>query len=103
MIKVSVMYANEEGKEFDMDYYCKRHMPIVQEKICKALLKLEIDEGLGGGAPGAPASYIAMGHFYFDSVESFQTIFAPHADDIMADIPNYTDIEPSIQVSEVKI
>jgi hypothetical protein len=24
MIKVSVMYANEEGKEFDMDYYCKK-------------------------------------------------------------------------------
>ena len=74
-----------------------------RKKICKALLKLEIDEGLGGGASGAPASYIAMGHLYFNSVESFQTIFAPHADDIMADIPNYTDIEPSIQVSEVKI
>jgi hypothetical protein len=36
-------------------------------------------------------------------VESFQTIFAPQVDGIMADIPNYTDIEPSIQVSEVKI
>jgi uncharacterized protein (TIGR02118 family) len=64
---------------------------------------LEIDEGLGGGAPGVPASYIAMGHLYFNSVESFQTIFAPQVDGIMADIPNYTDIEPSIQVSEVKI
>ena len=29
MIKVSVMYVNEEGKEFDMDYYCKSHMPMV--------------------------------------------------------------------------
>jgi uncharacterized protein (TIGR02118 family) len=44
-----------------------------------------------------------MGHIYFDSVEAFQTAFGPHAETIMADIPNYTDIEPTLQISEVKI
>jgi len=44
-----------------------------------------------------------MGHLYCDSVEAFQTAFAPHAQTIMADIPNYTDIQPTIQISEVKI
>lgn len=102
MIKVSVMYANEDGKKFDMDYYCNNHIPMVQEKLGAALLKAEVDEGLGGGAPDAPAAYVAMGHIYFESMDSFQTAFAPHAGEIMADIPNYTDIEPSIQVSEVK-
>lgn len=102
MIKVSVMYANEDGKKFDMDYYCNSHMPMVRAKLGAALLKVEVDEGMGGGAPGAPAAFIAMGHIYFESVESFQAAFGPHAGDIMADIPNYTDIEPSIQISEVK-
>ena len=44
-----------------------------------------------------------MGHLYCDSIAAFQTAFAPHAQTIMADIPNYTDIEPTIQISEVKI
>jgi len=44
-----------------------------------------------------------MGHLYFDTVEAFQAAFGPHADPIMADIPNYTDIQPTIQISEVKI
>lgn len=102
MIKVSVTCANEDGKNFDMDYYCNNLLPMVHEKLGDALLKSEVDEGIGGGLPGTPAAYVAIGHIYFDSVDSFQVAFAPHAGEIMADIPNYTDIEPSIQVSEVK-
>ena len=44
-----------------------------------------------------------MGHLYFDSVEAFQAAFGPHAETILADIPNYTNIQPVIQVSEVKM
>ena len=103
MIKVSVLYPNEEGKTFDMEYYCNRHIPMVQEKLGAACKGAAVEHGLGGARPGAPATYIAMGHLYFDSVEAFQTAFNPHAAEIMGDIPNYTDIEPAIQVSEVKI
>jgi len=44
-----------------------------------------------------------MGHLYFDSVEAFQAVFGPHAGPIMDDIPNYTNVQPTIQVSEVKL
>ncbi len=44
-----------------------------------------------------------MGHLYFDSVEAFQAVFGPHAGPIMGDIPNYTNVQPTIQVSEVKL
>ena len=44
-----------------------------------------------------------MGHLYFDSTDTFQTAFAPHAQAIMADIPNYTNTQPTIQISEVKM
>jgi len=36
-------------------------------------------------------------------VEAFQNAFAPHAAEILADIPNYTTIQPVIQFSEVKM
>jgi uncharacterized protein (TIGR02118 family) len=103
MIKVSVFYPNEEGKEFDMDYYCNKHIPMVQEKCGSACKGAAIDQGLGGSEPGLPATYVAMGHLLFDSVEGFQNAFGPHAETIMADIPNYTNIQPMIQISEVKM
>jgi len=36
-------------------------------------------------------------------VEDFQSAFGPHMEEIMGDIPNYTKIEPVIQISEVKL
>ena len=62
-----------------------------------------VDKGLAGGAPGAPATYVGMCHIFCDSVEAFQAGFGPHAKEIMADIPNYTDQSPVIQISEVVV
>ena len=103
MIKVSVLYPNSDGCKFDMSYYLDSHMPMVQAKLGAACKKMAVEQGLAGGAPGAPATYIAMGHLYFDSLEAFQQSFGPHAAVIMADIPNYTDTQPVIQISEVKL
>ena len=56
-----------------------------------------------GGIPGAPATYVGMCHIYADSVEAFQKGFGPHAQEIMGDIANYTDLSPVIQISEVVV
>lgn len=103
MIKVSVMYSNTPGARFDHAYYAYKHMPMVKNKLGAACRSYTVDKGLAGGAPGAPAPNVAMCHIFCDSVESFQAAFAPHAQEIMADIPNYTDIAPVIQISEVVV
>jgi uncharacterized protein (TIGR02118 family) len=103
MIKVSVFYPNNEGSKFDIDYYCNRHMPMVRQKLGTACKGAAVEQGIAGPTPGSRPAFIAMGHIYFDSVEAFQTAFGPHADAIMADIPNYTDIQPTLQISDVKI
>jgi uncharacterized protein (TIGR02118 family) len=76
---------------------------MVQEKLGGALKGVAAEQGIAGGQPGSPATYVAMGHMLFDSVEAFQNAFGPHAGAIMADIPNYTDVQPTIQISEVKM
>ena len=103
MIKVSVLYPNNEGSKFDMGYYLSTHIPMVQEKLGDACKNIAVEEGLGGAAPGTPATYVTMAHMLFDSVETFQGAFGPHAEAIMGDLPNFTDIEPTIQISAVKI
>jgi uncharacterized protein (TIGR02118 family) len=103
MIKVSVLYPNKPGARFDMDYYCNKHFPLVQARLGAACKSVAVEQGIAGGAPGTPAAFIAMGHLYCDSVEAFQAAFGPHAAEIMGDIPNYTDIEPTLQISDVKL
>ena len=59
--------------------------------------------GVPGAQPGSPPAYLAMGHLLFDSAEAFQQSFGPHAQAILGDIPNYTNTQPTIQISEVKM
>lgn len=103
MIKVSILYPNSEGSRFDIDYYCNRHIPMVREKLGVACKGVAVEQGLGGEEPGAPAPFSAMGHLLFDSIENFQAAFGPHAAAFMGDIPNYTDIQPVVQISSVKL
>lgn len=103
MIKVSVMYPNNEGSTFDMTYYCDTHIPMVRQKLRAALKGVSVEQGIGGAEPGSPAPYLALGHLLFESVEAFQTSFGPHAQEIEGDIPNYTNTQPTIQISEVKM
>ena len=101
MIKVSVMYPNTPGARFDHDYY--RDKPLVKARLGEACKYYTVDKGLAGGAPGTSAAYVGMCQIFCDSVESFQAGFGPHAAEITADIPNYTDIAPVIQISEVVV
>ena len=103
MIKLSAFYPNDEGNTFNMEYYCNKHIPMVQEKLGAACKGVAVEQGLGGAEPGSLATYFATGHLYFESVEAFQTAFEPHAETIMGDIPNYTNTQPVLQISEVKI
>jgi uncharacterized protein (TIGR02118 family) len=103
VIKVSVLYPNKEGSKFDLGYYLKSHIPMVQGKLGASLKGGNVDQGLSGPEPGSRATFIVMSHLLFESVEAFQSSFGPHADSIMADIPNYTDIQPIFQISEVQV
>ncbi len=101
MLKVSVFYPNGEGKNFNMNYYSNVHLPMVGELLGASLKSASVDGGLAGAEPGSTAPFLAMGHMYFDSLEDFQQSFGPHAEQIMGDVPNYTNTEPIIQISEV--
>lgn len=103
MIKVSVLYPNSDGCRFDAEYYCKKHMPMVKDFLGDACQGMAVEKGIAGDAAGSKPPYVAMGHLYFETVEAFQNAFGPHAPAIMADIPNYTNVQPLIQISEVLI
>jgi uncharacterized protein (TIGR02118 family) len=93
MIKLSVSYPSGDGTTFDHAYYAGTHVPLCISTFSPA--KTEIDKGIDGPS-------VAGVHFYFDSMEAMQSALGnPKMADVMADVANYTNIAPVMQVSEV--
>ncbi len=105
MVKISILYPNKKAGRFDVSYYIDKHMPMSIALLGghASFRGVSVELGLCGALPGADAAFVAMSHFLFDSAESFAAAFTPHADTLRGDMPNYTDIEPVIQVSQILI
>ncbi|MGA8621463.1 MAG: EthD family reductase [Candidatus Sulfotelmatobacter sp.] len=97
MQRVTVTYPNKSDAKFDFDYYMKKHIPFVAGLVGKSI---EVRRGIST-ATGSPAAFVCMATIPIDSVAAFQTIFSQHGAEILADIPNYTNIEPIVQFDEI--
>ena len=103
MIKVSLLYAAEDGKKFDMDYYANKHMPLVHQRLDPVgLIRSEVESGISSADPNAPAPFVAIGVLYFNSADEVHEGFKTHGREIMGDLPNFTDIAPQVQISEIQ-
>ncbi len=101
MIKVTVLYPNEEGKKFDHTYFSTTHFALVQKLLGPmGMVKNEQEKGVSGTDPNEPAPFIAVGHLHFNTTEEVHEAFKTHGGEIMGDIANYTDIKPTFQISE---
>ena len=101
MIRVTVSYPNEPGKKFDWDYCLNTHLPLVHEHLdSRGMTKVEVDKGISGPDPSAPPSFIAVAYLTFNTVDEVHEAFKAVGRPVMGDIPNYTDIKPTIDISE---
>jgi uncharacterized protein (TIGR02118 family) len=101
MFKVSVMYPNQPGARFDIDYYRTRHMELVTRHLKPfGLVRTEVLRGVSGGA-GQPAPYICIGGLYFETADGYERGIAASGGELRGDIPNFTDVAPVRQISEV--
>jgi uncharacterized protein (TIGR02118 family) len=93
MIRMSVLYPKTEGATFDHDYYANSHVPLALSTW--GIDSAEIDKGVNG-------PYEAAVHFTFADMDAMgAALGAPGTADVMADVANYTTIEPVIQTSEI--
>lgn len=102
MFKVAILYPNGEDKTFDMDYYEKKHMPMVAGFLGRNLKFYEIDKGIAGRTPNDKVPFVAIGYFYINDVAEYNKAIAQNRDAVISDIKNYTNIQPVVQISEIK-
>ncbi len=102
MFKVAILYPNGEDKTFDMDYYEKKHMPMVAGFLGKILKFYEIDKGIAGRTPNDKPPFLAIGYFYINDVAEYNKAIAQNRDAVINDFKNYTNIQPVVQINEIK-
>jgi len=103
MKKISVFYPYNKNAKFDINYYCNNHMPMVQKMLGDVCKGIAVDYGIGGGGPGEPPLFFAIGHILVESLEDFQKGIAENQEKLGADLSNYTTIPPQIQINEIKL
>jgi uncharacterized protein (TIGR02118 family) len=89
MIRLSVLYPETEGATFDHDYYRDVHIP-----LCLKAWQLdaaEVNKGISG-------PYVAAVHFLFESSDALDAAMASEGTGaVIADVANYTTIQPVMQ------
>ncbi|WIX32606.1 EthD family reductase [Salinicola sp. JS01] len=97
MIDVMVAYSNQDDLTFDDRYYLEQHVPMVKNLLGKhGLCYVRVHRGTDTSSP-----YYLIAHLGFDSPEAFETAFDIVGQQLMDDIPNFTDVEPLLQINEV--
>lgn len=92
----SVLYPRQADAKFDMDYYLKTHMPLV-EKHWKplGLEKWQVVDFEATDAAGDASPYVVGCYLTWTSKASQEAAApSPGTAEIMGDIPNFTNIKP---------
>jgi uncharacterized protein (TIGR02118 family) len=93
---VTVLYPNKAGARFDFVYYKEKHIPMVE-----GLLNTKIEVRKGIPSPGSPlVPFVCTASIHINSVDEFAAAMAKHGQQVLGDIPNYTDIQPIVQIEE---
>jgi uncharacterized protein (TIGR02118 family) len=101
MVRMSVYYPSQPDVTFDHAYYADAHRRMVEERLGPlGLHRVEIERG-DAGYGGGPAPYVAVGHLLFDSMDALQSAWAARGGEVVADVPNYTNAQPVVQISEI--
>ena len=102
MIRVTMLFPNDEGSKFDHEYYMNNHIPMVKGLLeSLGLVEMNVDKGISDTDPNAPPRFHVIAGIVFNTVEDVHNAFISAAREILGDTKNYTDVKPAFQISEV--
>jgi len=98
---VTVLYPDQADHAFDFDYYARTHLPLLFARWgSDGLVSVEALRGVAAADGGAPP-FVATAILRFTSPEALKAAMTgPHAGEIMADVANFTAIQPILQINE---
>jgi uncharacterized protein (TIGR02118 family) len=97
---ITVLYPNTPGVKFDFEYYRTHHIPLIKRLYGKGIAKFELRRGVET-PDKSPVPYIATINIWIGSQQAFDDAQAKHAQELIADVPNFTNAKPVIQTDEI--
>lgn len=98
MVTMTVVYPYAADKPFDEAYFTNTHLRLAKEVWGDAMTGVTVHHALAG-LEGDPA-YATIAQIEFTSMEAFQQAMAqPRSAEVQADVPNYSGVIPTIQLS----
>lgn len=95
--RLSAIYPKTADSTFDMDYYMDSHIPLVEELFQP--LSVEVNVGVAGAAEGSEPPYAVMTDITFATLEDLQNAVATHGEEVIGDIPNFTNVDAQLQTN----
>jgi uncharacterized protein (TIGR02118 family) len=100
MVIVSVLYPKTKDSRFDVEYYLGTHIPLVKSLWSEMGLKsVDLVQGTAAIDRGMP-TFELIGQLTFDSADSLENALSRHGNEILGDIPNFTNVQPIIQTGK---
>jgi len=98
---MSVIYTQQEKGHFDFDYYIEKHMPLVESLYNNLGMKSwQVDRGASLSSK-MPSNIVACAYLFFEDINTLKLALKSKGGEVMKDVENFTNIEPSIYFSEV--
>lgn len=98
-VSLQVIYPDADDSSFDHDYYAQTHMALVKEHWGPFIDTALVTKGIAG-APGQPAPYHAIASITFADMDAMKAAMKAGGP-VLADVPNFTNIQPQTLVGEV--
>ena len=100
-ITITVLYPNTPGSRFDVDYFVKTHIPLVEEHWgAKGLTRVKLLKGAGTPDPQTPPPYQVITVLGFESAQAFRAAAKESGAVVLGDVANFTDVTPIVQINE---
>jgi len=100
MAIVSVLYPKTADSRFDHDYYVETHAPLVKARWGgMGLVSATFIRG-ASQLDGGEHAFEMIGLLTFSTADQLKVALAAHGEEIIADIPNFTNVQPLIQLNQ---
>ncbi|MFT5782044.1 MAG: hypothetical protein ACI9EB_001418 [Pseudomonas sp.] len=100
MYCVTVLYPNLADGHFDFAYYRDKHIPMMLELLGDNVVRTELCRGLQA-VDGSPAADLCLLSTHIHSAEQFASVMVLNSQRVLGDIPNYTNLQPIIQIDKI--
>ncbi|KAH7002701.1 hypothetical protein B0J12DRAFT_747730 [Macrophomina phaseolina] len=100
-IEVTVLYPNVSDATFNLDYYLKTHMPLVQKEFGPHGLKGWKVAKILGTATGEAAPFSIQCTLQYDTKDHFDASLKAAAAPVLGDVPNFSNKDPTFLVGDI--